>query len=212
MRISIDWQRQDGVLVAALDGRVDTTNALEFQKMMEAEISPEDKALIMDFEQVSYISSAGLRVVVIMAKKFKGPFRKFGICALSDPINKVFKMSGLDRAMIVRATRNETMREFAQEAVEQEQPTEEPKIEVKEAVDYIIVGDNIEDITSFTLEKYEFTNDTVLSDEVRAAATARIKKVLWQEIERLKIHRRMLLEKMFKDAEKTLNEVIAGKK
>ena len=212
MRISIDWQRQDGVLVAALDGRVDTTNALEFQKMMEAGISPQDKALIMDFEQVSYISSAGLRIVVIMAKKFKGPFRKFGICALSDPINKVFRMSGLDRAMIVRATRNETMREFEQEGVEEEQRTEEPKIEVKEAVDYIIVGDNIEDITSFTLEKYEFTNDTVLSEEVRAAATARIKKVLWQEIERLKIHRRMLLEKMFKDAEKTLNEVIAAKK
>ena len=211
MRISIDWQRQDGILVAALDGRVDTTNALEFQKMMEAGISPEDKALIMDFEQVSYISSAGLRVVVIMAKKFKGPFRKFGICALSGPINKVFKMSGLDRAMTIRATRNETMREFAQEGVEREQPTEEPKIEVKEAVDYIIVGDNIEDITGFTLEKYEFTNDTVLSEEVRAAATARIKKVLWQEIERLKIHRRMLLEKMFKDAEKTLDEVIAGK-
>ena len=209
MRISIDWQRQDGILVAALDGRVDTTNALEFQKMMEAGISPEDKALIMDFEQVSYISSAGLRVVVIMAKKFKGPFRKFGICALSGPINKVFKMSGLDRAMTIRVTRNETMREFAQEGVEREQPTEEPKIEVKEAVDYIIVGDNIEDITGFTLEKYEFTNDTVLSEEVRAAATARIKKVLWQEIERLKIHRRMLLEKMFKDAEKTLNEVIA---
>ena len=212
MRINIDWHRKDGVLVAALTGRVDTNNALEFQKMMEAGISPEDKTLIMDFEQVSYISSAGLRVVVIMAKKFKGPFRNFGICALSDPINKVFRMSGLDRAMTIRATRDETIREFEQESVEQEQRTEEPKIEVKEAVDYVIVGDNIEDITGFTLEKYEFTNDTVLSAEVRAAATARIKKVLWQEIERLKIHRRMLLEKMFKDAEKTLNEVVAGKK
>ena len=212
MRINIDWHRKDGVLVAALTGRVDTNNALEFQKMMEAGISPEDKTLIMDFEQVSYISSAGLRVVVIMAKKFKGPFRNFGICALSDPINKVFTMSGLDRAMTIRATRAETIREFEQESVEQEQRTEEPRIEVKEAVDYVIVGDNIEDITSFTLEKYEFTNDTVLSAEVRAAATARIKKVLWQEIERLKIHRRMLLEKMFKDAEKTLNEVVAEKK
>ena len=72
MRISIDCQRKGAILITALIGRVDSNNANEFQKMMEAEIAPEDKALIMDFEQVSYISSAGLRVVVVMAKKFKG--------------------------------------------------------------------------------------------------------------------------------------------
>lgn len=211
MRVNIDWQRKDEILIAALEGRVDSNNAGEFQKMMEAEINPGDKVLIMDFEQVSYVSSAGLRVIVIMAKKFKGPFRNFAICALSDPINKLFKMSGLDRAMTIRGTRTEAMAEFVQDDVKA-QRAEQATIEVKEAVDYVIVGDNIEDITDFTIEKYEFTNDTVLSAEVRAAATSRIKEVLWQEIERLRQHRKMLLEKMFRDAEKTLDEVIAGKK
>ena len=211
MRINIDWQRQDDILIATLIGRVDSTNADECQKMMEAEIAPKDKVLIMDFEQVSYISSAGLRVVVIMAKKFKGPYKQFGVCALSDPINKIFTMSGLDRAMPVIGTQTEAIAKLAQDEVEEVQK-KEVKIEVKEAVDYVIVGDNIEDITNFTLEKYEFTNDTVLSDEIRHAATTKIKTVLWQEIERLRHHRKMLLEKMFRDADKTLNEVIAGKK
>lgn len=211
MKISIDWDRNNGILTAALIGRVDSTNADEFQKLMEAEIKPGDKALIMDFEQVSYISSAGLRVVVIMAKKFKGPYKKFGICALSDPINKIFKMSGMDRAMPIRGTRTEVIAGFEQDEV-QVKRTEQPKIEVKEAVDYIIVGDNIDDITDFTIEKYEFTNDTVLSPEMRDAATSKVKSVLWKEIERLRQHRKMLLEKMFRDAEKTLDEVIAEKK
>lgn len=211
MRVNIDWQRKDEILIAALEGRVDSNNADEFQKMMESEINPGDKVLIMDFEQVSYISSAGLRVIVIMAKKFKGPFRNFAICALSDPINKLFKMSGLDRAMTIRGTRTEAVAEFEQDDVKA-QRTEQTRIEVKEAVDYVIVGDNIEDITDFTIEKYEFTNDTVLSAEVRDAATSRIKEALWQEIERLRQHRKMLLEKMFNNAEKTLKEVIAEKK
>ena len=211
MRINIDWQRQDDILIATLIGRVDSTNADECQKMMEAEIAPKDKVLIMDFEQVSYISSAGLRVVVIMAKKFKGPYKQFGVCALSDPINKIFTMSGLDRAMPVIGTQTEAIAKLAQDEVEEVQK-KEVKIEVKEAVDYVIVGDNIEDITNFTLEKYEFTNDTVLSDEIRHAATTKIKTALWQEIERLRHHRKMLLEKMFRDAEKTLKDVIAGKK
>ena len=211
MRISVDWVRHDGLLIAALVGRVDSSNANEFQKMMESEIAPKHKVLIMDFEQVNYISSAGLRVVVIMAKKFRGPYKKFGVCALSEPINKIFKMSGLDRAMPVHGTRTEAITEFEHDDVKEVQK-KEAKIEVKEAVDYVIVGDNIEDITNFTLEKYEFTNDTVLSAEIRHAATTKIKTALWQEIERLRHHRKMLLEKMFKDAEKTLNEVIAGKK
>ena len=209
MRINIDWQRKDGVLIAAVNGRVDSNNANEFQQMMEAGIAPEDKALIMDFEHVSYISSAGLRVVVVMAKKFKGPYRKLVICALSGPINKLFAMTGLDQAMTIRGTRTEAIDEVKEGDAQEKEPGE-VRIEVKEAVDYVIVGDNIEDITNFTIEKYEFTNDTVLSPEVREAATSRIKKVLWEEIERLRVHRKMLLEKMFKDAENTLNEVIAG--
>lgn len=211
MRIKIDWQRKDELLIAVLEGRVDSTNADQFQKMMEAEIEPGDKVLIMDFEQVNYISSAGLRVIVIMAKKFKGPYRKFGICALSDPINKIFKMSGLDKAMTIHDTRIEAVAGFKQDETQEEQ-LKQAKIEVKEAIDFIIVGDNIDDITSFTIEKHEFTSDTVLSDEVRGVATARIKDVLWQEIERLKHQRKLWLEKLFNDAEKTLNEVIAGKK
>lgn len=208
MRISIEWQRKDGILVAALNGRVDSNNANEFQKMMEAKIDPKDKALIMDFEQISYISSAGLRVVVVMAKKFKGPYKKLVICALSEPIKKLFTMTGLDQAMTIRGTRTEAIDEVIKDDAQEKQPGE-ARIEVKEAVDYVIVGDNIEDITNFTIEKYEFTNDVVLSSEVREAATSRIKKVLWEEIERLRVHRKMLLEKMFKDAENTLNEVIS---
>ena len=208
MRISIEWQRKDGILVAALNGRVDSNNANEFQKMMEAKIDPKDKALIMDFEQISYISSAGLRVVVVMAKKFKGPYKKLVICALSEPIKKLFTMTGLDQAMTIRGTRTEAIDEVKKGDAQEKEPGE-ARIEVKEAVDYVIVGDNIEDITNFTIEKYEFTNNTVLSSEVREAATSRIKQVLWEEIERLRVHRKMLLEKMFKDAENTLNEVIA---
>lgn len=38
---------------------------------------------------------------------------------------------------------------------------------VRYAVDFNIVGDNISDIAEFTVEKYEFKNDTTLSPETR---------------------------------------------
>ncbi len=145
MRISINSERLDNVLVVALDGRVDSANANEFQKMMEAEIVPEDKALIMDFEKVSFISSAGLRVIVIIAKRFKGPYKKFGVCALSEPVNKLFSISGLDRTMTVHGSQTEAIAAFKDDNA-QERRVENDAIKVKEAVDFGIVGDNMEDI------------------------------------------------------------------
>ena len=45
MRISIDWERKGEVLIAGLVGRVDSSNANDFQKLMESEIAPKVQGL-----------------------------------------------------------------------------------------------------------------------------------------------------------------------
>ena len=80
---------------------------------------------------------------------------------------------------------------------------------VKSAVDLAIVGDNISDIADFTVEKYEFKNDTNLSSETREEGAAKIKDALWQRVEELKKRRMQILAEMFTLAEKTLDEVIS---
>ncbi len=83
---------------------------------------------------------------------------------------------------------------------------------VKSAVDLAIVGDNISDIAAFTLEKYEFKNDTPLSAELREAGDARIKDVLWKRMEELKKRRMQILAEMFTLAETVLDDVISKEK
>jgi len=79
---------------------------------------------------------------------------------------------------------------------------------IKSAVDLAIVGDNISDIADFTLEKYEFKNDTTLSSEVREEGVAKVKEELWKRVEQLKKRRMQILAEMFTLAEKTLEGVI----
>ena len=79
---------------------------------------------------------------------------------------------------------------------------------VRSAIDLAIVGDNISDIAAFTLEKYEFKNDTTLSSETREEGNAKIKDVLWKRVEELKKRRMQILAEMFTLAETTLDEVI----
>lgn len=82
---------------------------------------------------------------------------------------------------------------------------------IRSAVDFDIVGDNIQDIAEFTIEKYEFRNDSDLPDEIRKEAIAKINSALWQKIEELKLRRREILVSIFNAAEDTLNEVLDEK-
>ena len=79
---------------------------------------------------------------------------------------------------------------------------------IKSAIDLAIVGDNISDISAFTLEKYEFKNNSTLSSEVREEGDAKIKDVLWKRVEELKKRRMQILAEMFTLAETTLEKVI----
>ncbi len=97
----VKWERKDGVLVAVLSGRIDSSNAGELQSDLESGIDPGERALILDFEQVSFISSAGLRVCLVIARKFNESDKEFGICTLSDPIRDVIAISGFDQIIAV---------------------------------------------------------------------------------------------------------------
>jgi hypothetical protein len=85
---------------------------------------------------------------------------------------------------------------------------EQKTASVRNALDLTIVGDNIGDIALFTIEKYEFKNNSTLSPEIREEAIAQIKDVLCQRVEELKRRRLQILAEMFTTAENALDEVV----
>ena len=112
MGVDVKWEREDGIPIAVLAGRIDGSNADKYQNIIESAIGPDDDALILDFEQVSFISSAGLRVGVIVAWKFKEPGRQFGICTLADSVREVISVSGFDQIIDIYGSRAEAIKAF----------------------------------------------------------------------------------------------------
>ena len=109
MRIDIKWQREGGIAVAALLGRLDSSNSNHVLTMLEEGLDPGDHALLLDFEKVSFISSAGLRVCLILAKKLSGEGKAFEICSLSDLNREVVAVSGFDKLIPVRDTTEDAL-------------------------------------------------------------------------------------------------------
>ena len=70
---------KDGLLILALNGRFDTFGAAPVQRALDAHFQEHPKAIILDLTAVDFISSAGIRVLLITAKEVEA--RK-GVLAL----------------------------------------------------------------------------------------------------------------------------------
>ncbi len=95
--MDIESRREGTNLVLKAGGRVDGTNAHEFQDAMKAEIDAGDRGVILDLSDLTYISSAGLRVVLLIAKDLQRQGAKIAACSLSEPVKEVFVISGFDK-------------------------------------------------------------------------------------------------------------------
>ncbi len=110
--MKITTEREGETIIALVDARVDGTNAKEFQIELEEVIAAADRMMILDCEKLSYISSAGLRVVLLTARSLQRKNSKFAICSLSEEIGKVFQISGFDKVIPVFANRADVLEKF----------------------------------------------------------------------------------------------------
>ena len=107
--MDIKTERNDGTLIAKAEGRIDGVNARDFEEAMKKAINSDDSTVVIDLEGLSYISSAGLRVILLIAKTLRKRNAELILCSLSDPIREVFEISGFDKIIPVHASREQAL-------------------------------------------------------------------------------------------------------
>ncbi|MCY4122269.1 MAG: STAS domain-containing protein, partial [Acidobacteria bacterium] len=76
-----------------------SANSQAFQSALESGLDTGASLVVLDFERVTIISSAGLRVVLFLAKHLKSRGAKIALCTLSTQIREVMEISGFDRIL-----------------------------------------------------------------------------------------------------------------
>ena len=109
MSISVKWDSAGDIRIAEMDGRIDSGNASHVAELLDKGIEAGGESLILDFGGVSYISSAGLRLCLILARRLSGPQQRFAICSLSQHIREVITTSGFDTLMPVHDSRDDAI-------------------------------------------------------------------------------------------------------
>ncbi len=103
---------QDGqALIAEIDGRIDGATAHDFEGKVTSSIPDDGHAVICDLSGVSYVSSAGLRAILLIAKRLSKQNASFSICGLSEPVAEVFRISGFDKIIRVHKSRKDALAE-----------------------------------------------------------------------------------------------------
>lgn len=85
-------------LTLSIEGRIDTITSKELDKEIQDEMGNFD-SLILDFTDLEYISSAGLRVLIATQKKLKKDDIPFTIKNVNATVGEIFRMSGFDKIL-----------------------------------------------------------------------------------------------------------------
>jgi anti-anti-sigma factor len=88
--------KKGAVLVMSAQGRLDAGTAGDFQGQLSASIDGGENRILLDFSDLTNISSAGLRVVLAAAKRLEAGKGQLVICCLRENVASVFKVSGFD--------------------------------------------------------------------------------------------------------------------
>ena len=111
--MEVKTERENETLIARAEGRIDGTNARDFENAMTAVIDESDRAVIIDFENLAYISSAGLRSLLLIGKELWNRDAKLALCSLSASIREVFEISGFDKIIPIHGSRTEALKSLA---------------------------------------------------------------------------------------------------
>jgi anti-anti-sigma factor len=108
MHISED--RKADVVILALSGKLDATTAKTFEEKIIGAINSGGQRLVVDLSQTDFVSSAGLRVFFLAAKRLQGTDGKIVLCSMNDHVRHVFDLAGFSSILSIQGSREEAIK------------------------------------------------------------------------------------------------------
>ncbi|MEE8481664.1 MAG: STAS domain-containing protein, partial [Desulfobacterales bacterium] len=92
--MDINISEKQDTFIMSVRGRLDAITAPELEKTISKYADSDKSKIILDFNELEYISSAGLRVVLVTAKMMKTKQGELRVSGLKGTVKDVFELSG----------------------------------------------------------------------------------------------------------------------
>ncbi|GAA5237051.1 STAS domain-containing protein [Verticiella sediminum] len=111
--MTIACENLGATFIAAPQGQLNSVNSAEAEAELLAHVNGGAHKLALDFGKLDYISSAGLRVVLVLAKRLKQAEGKLVIFGMQPHVREVFDISGFLAILNVVDTREQALAQLA---------------------------------------------------------------------------------------------------
>ena len=111
--MEIDVTESEGVSILAFSGTLDTNTSPDAESSINGLIDDGVRKLLINFDKLDYISSAGLRILLATGKRLSHEGGALRICGLNPVVQDVFDISGFASILNVFSNESEALRDFA---------------------------------------------------------------------------------------------------
>lgn len=110
--MNIETQSVGNVLVITpLDRRLDASISSQFKEEVQAMIAQGAHHILLDFNQVDFIDSSCLGVLVSLLKALQGK-GELAVCSLNNNIHSMFKLTRMDKIFTIGTNQSETLQQM----------------------------------------------------------------------------------------------------
>ncbi len=92
--MGLEFKEKEGVLIIKIDGKLDSLNAKEIYDDVLERLKETEKSIVFDFEDLEYISSAGLQVIIATVKDRKAIGKDVSIYKPNGMVDNVLNIAG----------------------------------------------------------------------------------------------------------------------
>ena len=96
--MNVETRVENNTLFIDLDGRLDTVTSQQLGELLPIE-KRRNLDIDFNFEKLEYISSAGLRILVLFKKEAQATNNKMVIRNINDVVREVFTVTGFDKIL-----------------------------------------------------------------------------------------------------------------
>jgi anti-sigma B factor antagonist/stage II sporulation protein AA (anti-sigma F factor antagonist) len=112
MTVQVDEAQEGEVLVLRIEGRLDAASSPFLEKKMNTYVDEGKLKILMNFDQVEYLSSAGMRLLLSVSKKLKTKSGKMVIAGINADVMEVIRMAGFDHILSISPTEGDALKSF----------------------------------------------------------------------------------------------------
>ncbi|MGO8735543.1 MAG: STAS domain-containing protein [Terriglobia bacterium] len=112
--MTLSEEKNGRVCVLGLSGKLDIEGAKMLVEKMTQILDGGERYIVLDFTDISYINSAGLRGLILVAKQLASFGGKLVLAGVSEPNQNILEISGLTSIFTLRPTRAEALGFFPQ--------------------------------------------------------------------------------------------------